>query len=121
VFVLPSFSENFGIAAVEALLAGVPCVLGEGVAVAKAIEQASAGITVRPEAPAVAQALEHVLGSDPALAHAMGLRARQLAESEFSTAVMAQRLTALYEDVLGLPRLETAAGSGALPASPEAP
>ena len=30
VFVLPSFSENFGLAAVEALAAGLPCVLGRG-------------------------------------------------------------------------------------------
>jgi glycosyltransferase involved in cell wall biosynthesis len=124
VFALPSFMENFGIAAVEALLVGVPCVLGEGVAIAAAIEQAGAGIRVRPEAPAVAQALERVIGVDPAVARAMGLRAKALAETEFSTAAMAQRLIALYEEVRGLARPEARTGSGALArprTSPEAP
>lgn len=104
VFALPSYMENFGIAAVEALLAGVPCVLGEGVAIAAAIEQAGAGMRVRPDVPAVAQALEHLIGSDPAVARAMGVRARRLAETEYSTAVMAERLIALYQQVRGLPR-----------------
>jgi len=98
-FVLPSFMENFGIAVVEALLAGLPCVLGEGVAIASAIERSGAGITVPPEASAVAHAMERILDDGPAFAHAMGLRARQLAESEFSTAAMVQRLIALYEEV----------------------
>jgi glycosyltransferase involved in cell wall biosynthesis len=124
VVALPSFMENFGIAAAEALLAGVPCVLGEAVAIAPAIEEAGAGIRVRPEAPAVAQALEHVIGADPAVAHAMGLRAKALAETVFSTVVMAQRLIALYEELQRLPRPETQPGAGALPrprTSPEAP
>ena len=97
--------------------------LGEGVAIAAAIEQAGAGIGVRPEAPAVTQALEHILGADPALSRVMGQRAKVLAETEFSTAAMAQRLISLYEEVRGVQQPEARTGSGALAppqTSPEA-
>ena len=48
IFVLPSFSENFGIAAVEAMLAGLPCVLGEGVGIARNVSEAGAGLVTTP-------------------------------------------------------------------------
>ena len=54
VFVLPSFSENFGLAAVEALAAGLPCVLGCGVALAEEVGRAGAGVVVDPNPESIA-------------------------------------------------------------------
>lgn len=99
VFVLPSYSENFGIAAAEALLAGLPCILGRGVAIAAEIERAGAGIAVEPNGGAVAAALSELLG-DEERRRQMGVRARAFAQQEYSTQRMAQRLIALYQDVL---------------------
>ena len=101
VFVLPSFSENFGIAAAEALLAGLPCVLGRGVAVASAVEAAGAGLAVPPTADAVARALERILGADPCIRQEMAYRARLMAEQTFSARGMARELIGLYEDICG--------------------
>ena len=95
VFVLPSFSENFGLAAAEAMLAGLPCVLARGVAIAGDVQQAGAGLAVAPDPGSLARALVQVLG-DEALRRDMGARARQFAERQYSTRAMAERLTALY-------------------------
>jgi glycosyltransferase involved in cell wall biosynthesis len=98
VFVLPSFSENFGIAAVEGMLAGLPCVLGQGVAIATEIACAGAGLAVTPDPRAIAGALERILGNDDTR-HEMGQRALGFAEREYSTRAMTERLIALYEEV----------------------
>lgn len=98
VFALPSFSENFGIAAVEAMLAGLPCVLGQGVAIATEVARAGAGLVVAPNPRAIAIALEQILGND-GTRHEMGKRGRCLAEREYSTRVMAERLVSLYGKV----------------------
>jgi glycosyltransferase involved in cell wall biosynthesis len=98
IFILPSFSENFGIAAVEALLTGLPCVLGRGVAIAKDVQEAGAGLVISPEPEAILQALEQLL-SDDSLRHEMGARGRAFAERQYSIRVMAEQLIALYEDI----------------------
>lgn len=101
-FVLPSFSENFGIAAAEAMQAGLPVVLGEGVALASLAERDEAGLAVKPEAEAIAAALIRLL-SDAELRCRMSENARRLAQREFSMDTMGRRLVGLYKAILAAP------------------
>lgn len=99
IFVLPSYSENFGIAPVEAMLAGLPCVLGSGVAIADEVERAGAGLSIDVAAPAVAEAMS-VLLSDEGKRRRMSAAARAFAAQEYSLDVMAHRLIALYSGIV---------------------
>jgi glycosyltransferase involved in cell wall biosynthesis len=97
-FVLPSFSENFGVAPVEALLAGVPCVLGKGVAIAEEVEAAGAGRAVAPSADAVATAVRGML--DQNRYSRSRDAARRLAGERYAPDVMGRKLRALYDQIL---------------------
>jgi len=99
VFALPSFSENFGIAAAEALLAGLPCVLGKGVAIADDVAQAGAGLAVLPELEEIARALRTIL-DDGQLGAEMGRRAKALALERYSMEAMGKSLADLYSKIL---------------------
>jgi glycosyltransferase involved in cell wall biosynthesis len=99
VFVLPSYSENFGIAAAEALAAGVPCVLGEGVAIAKEMVEAGAGLAVNTDAQSIADGLRRIIADQEALVR-MGKNARRLAQERFSMQAMGTRLKQLYTEIL---------------------
>jgi glycosyltransferase involved in cell wall biosynthesis len=98
IFVLPSFSENFGIAAAEAMLAGLPCVLGRGIAIAEQVQKAGAGIVVSPEPDAIARVLVGLL-RDHNRREAIGQRARIFALQEYSSKIMTRRLIELYETI----------------------
>lgn len=105
-FVLPSYSENFGIAAAEALAAGLPCVLAEGVALASRVVAEQAGLMTGTNGQSIAAAIRKIL-SDDALRSSMSARARRLAALEYADATMATRLLALYNE-----KIKLTAGSG---------
>lgn len=100
VFVLPSFSENFGIAAVEAMLAGVPCLLSPGIAIAAEAERAGAALVIEPTPDQIAAGIVSTLESDLS-ASSMGARGREFARRAYSTAAMGDALIHLYSDVRG--------------------
>jgi glycosyltransferase involved in cell wall biosynthesis len=98
VFVLPSQTENFGLAVLEALAAGVPVVISRDVGIHQEITAAQAGLVVERSEAALTRALTQLL-EDEQLCAAMATRARQLAESHFSCKAMTEQLLGLYRSL----------------------
>lgn len=98
VFVLPSYSENFGIAVLEAMAAGVPVAISDQVNLWREVEHGGAGLVSPCDADAFTALLERLL-NDPAAARSMGEAGRTLAREKFTWPRIASELEALYADV----------------------
>lgn len=98
-FVLPSHSENFGIAVAEAMAAGVPPIVSEGVALAPDIRRENTGWVVGNDDRSLTAALEEVL-NDPDGRAVRGARAAGFARAKYSWRRSAQEIAAQYERIL---------------------
>ena len=107
--VLPSHSENFGNAVLEAMAVGRPVVVSPGVGLAAAVRASGCGIVVDPEPDALARALERLWRDEP-LCRVMGERGRALAARDYSWPRIAAQTAALYGTILDA-RGKRAAGS----------
>jgi glycosyltransferase involved in cell wall biosynthesis len=101
-FVLPSYAENFGVAVVEALGAGLPVIVSDQVALHDEVAAAGAGVVVPCAAAPLADALAALAG-DPARRAALRGPARALA-ARFAPRPVAERLLALYADIAAPPQ-----------------
>jgi glycosyltransferase involved in cell wall biosynthesis len=99
VFALPSYSENFGIAIVEAMACGLPVVISNKVNIWQEIESAGAGLVTPCDVAAHANALLKILG-DPGLGHSMGARGRALVARQFTRKHVGEQLEAAYQGIV---------------------
>jgi glycosyltransferase involved in cell wall biosynthesis len=98
-FVLPSYTENFGMAVVEALACGAPVVISDQVNIHGEVAAAGVGLVTRCDAGEVAEALCTLL-ADPARRIAMGAAGRALVQRKWTWDVVASQLMAEYEKVI---------------------
>lgn len=99
VFVLPSYSENFGIAAAEALACGVPTVVTDGVGLADELKSGDGGLVVEPSSTAIANALQQLLGNE-SRRRDLSEKGRQLARLRFSSESVGKALASLYRKAI---------------------
>ena len=99
-FVLPSLWEGLSIALLEAMAAGLPVVATRVSGTDQVLRHGESGLVVEPrDEDALAKALQAVL-DDPALACALGARARATVEEEHSAERAARAYLELYKEVL---------------------
>jgi glycosyltransferase involved in cell wall biosynthesis len=99
-FVLPSYSENFGVAVVEALSFQVPVIVSDQVAIHREISQNHAGLVVPCDSSALADALMELL-SKPDLRASMAANAATLSRDRFSRGSILDAVITNYRAILG--------------------
>jgi glycosyltransferase involved in cell wall biosynthesis len=98
-FLLPSYSENFGIAVVEAMACGLPVLISDRVNIWREVVADGAGMAAPPEAGAVAERLAEML-AEPGNLVRMGQAGRAAVARRYDWTAIAQRLEQVYADVI---------------------
>ena len=99
-FVLPSYSEGFSIAVLEALACRLPSLITTACHFPE-LAAAGGGIAVTPDVDAVSQGLRNILERTPAERAALGYAGRRLVEQHYTWDRQADRLAAVYEWMKG--------------------
>jgi glycosyltransferase involved in cell wall biosynthesis len=100
IFVLPSRSEGFSNAIIEAMAASLPVVATDVGGNAEAVKDGVTGFIIPPEDPVALSAAVIRLLSDPLQARAMGIAGKSAASEMFTTEAMMGRIVATYKDLL---------------------
>lgn len=96
VLAYPSVMEGFGIAAVEAMAAGIPVIGGRAAALPEVVGHEAQGLLVPPHDPEALVAALRRLVRDPDMRHRLGEAGRRRVERQF----MESRMIDQYERVL---------------------
>jgi glycosyltransferase involved in cell wall biosynthesis len=98
-FVLPSYTENFGIALVEAMACGLPVITSNKVNICQEIQQFDAGIVINCDAGELAKAII-VLLENVEIRKEYGTNGRRLVEQKFNWKIVAGQLSKEYQNIL---------------------
>jgi len=99
IFVLSSYTENFGISVVEAMGMKIPVVISDKVNIWREIKAANAGVVVPCDVDATATAIDNLL-LDSDLASKMGGNGRYEAEKTFNWETVGAQLEMHYKKLI---------------------
>lgn len=97
-FAMTSLSENFGMAALEAMRRGLPILATKGVGMSEIVRAADAGIVVDPTPAGIAAGLNGLF-ADPEACRRQGEAGRRHVVAHYGWPAIAHRMTALYRSI----------------------
>jgi len=97
-FVLPSYSENFGMAVVEALACGTPVVISNKVGICREIELNRAGIVVETDPKSLFIGIKTLLDNEE-LRREVAKNGRRLVEEYYDIDKVADKMIKTYQEV----------------------
>ena len=98
-FVLPTYSENFGIVVAEALATGIPVITTTDTPWQE-LETHHCGWWINLTVPNLMQAINEAIKTSPEELKAMGVRGRKLVEEKYSIESVACKMFLMYEWIL---------------------
>ncbi|RJQ43497.1 MAG: glycosyltransferase [Nitrospiraceae bacterium] len=98
-FVLPSYSENFGMAVIEAMACGLPVIISDQVGIYREVINAEAGVVISPDATELAKALANML-DDPDNNIKFKENSRKLVSERFTWDKISGQMMQIYESMI---------------------
>jgi glycosyltransferase involved in cell wall biosynthesis len=98
-FVLPSYSENFGLAVIEAMAAGLPVIISDQVNIWREVQASGAGMVIPVDSGALADQILELL-NEPETARRLGQQGRSLVQAQFEWPRIARSLAAAYTRII---------------------
>jgi glycosyltransferase involved in cell wall biosynthesis len=98
VYVLPAVDEPFGLTVLEAMRAGVPCIVTNACGIAETLGHAGAALVADPEPRSLARSVMRIL-NDQSLARQLSEAGLTTIEHEFNLSSVVDRLYRYYDEV----------------------
>jgi len=99
IFVLPSYTENFGISVIEAMACGLPVVISDKVNIWREIQDSGSGKVVPCDSNRFAEAISELL-KDTNTAKQMGEKGKLLVKERFQWSNVALSLEDVYRSII---------------------